>query len=98
MLKEAMLLAENPADKKLILAAIANIPTYDALSYVSPLLDDQDIKSETEITIFKIIRGLEDRSGDIVLPVLQKIQGQTQNKELKKKVSNMLHYLEASTE
>jgi HEAT repeat protein len=98
MYEEVMQLEISVADKRLVLSCIENIPTLESFNYVTGFLDNQEVKSEAEIAVFKIVRGLDDRPLEMVLPILKKIRDQTQNKELLQEVSQMIYYMEENVE
>jgi len=90
MYKEALALAKRPDEKKLILAAMADIQTVESLLVAGTYLDDADIREEAANLVVLIgcpgkkkYKGL---SNPAVKPVLEKAAGIVKDEKTKKKI------------
>jgi len=63
MYEQAMSVAEQPAEKKQILSAVAQVQHFDAFKLVVPYLEDEALRAESEAAAIRLserLRGLRD--------------------------------------
>jgi HEAT repeat protein len=56
--------ARGPADKKLILGALASLVYPDALSLVQPMVTDPEVRAEAELAVQRIREGLRKQNAE----------------------------------
>jgi len=81
-LKDAMALAERSEEKRLVLSALGNIATADALALVASSLDDDALKEEACLAAVAIAEKIASRHGAEVAAAMQKVAKRTANKKL----------------
>jgi len=96
MYKEAMTLAKEAPEKRLVLSGFSDVPTPEAFKIVTSYLDDQDVKGEAEIAVLHIAFRLGGEYKEMILPVIKKVHSQTQNEEVKEQSFEMINYIERS--
>lgn len=99
MLKDGLNAAQRPDEKRLVLNALADIRTVEALAVASPCLDDAALKNDACSVVAKIVgppkEGEPGLKGDEVASALKKVLAITQDQELRKKVEAYLATLGA---
>jgi HEAT repeat protein len=95
---EAMTLAKDAPEKRLVLSGIADVPTPEGFNFVSSYLDDPDVMGEAEIAILKMAFRLGGDHVEMTLPVVKKVNSQTQNEEVKEQSNYLINYDEQGGE
>jgi len=88
--RQAWDLAERDQEKKLILSGLGSVGHLDALQWVDTHLTDPAIKAEAEVAAVQIGAALVKIHRFEATAVLRKVQKQTANRELKKKIRDAL--------
>jgi len=94
MYKEAMTLAKESPEKRLVLSGIANVHTPESFKFVTTYLDDKDVKGEAESAALRIAWGLGEENMNITLSVIKKVNSQTQNEDIKEQSQQLINYIE----
>ncbi len=88
--QQAWDLAERDQEKKLILSGVGSVSHLDALQWVGTHLTNPAIKAEAEVAAVQIGLALAKTHRADAVAVLRKVQQQTSNRELKKKIRDAL--------
>jgi HEAT repeat protein len=94
-LKEAMPLAERKDEKRLVLAALGDIPTPEALALVTPYLGDPDLKEEASIAAVAIAEKIVQTHPAPVAEAMQKASTATSNTRLANRAKALLQQAQA---
>ena len=81
-LKEAMALADRSEDKCLVLSALGNVPTVDALALVASHLDDPILKEEACLAAVAIAEKIASAHGPEAGAAMRQVAKLTANKKL----------------
>jgi len=81
-LRDAMAQAERPEEKRLVLSALGNVPTSDALALVASHLDSEDLKEEACLAAVAIAERLDAARAAEVAAVMSRVAKLTVNKKL----------------
>jgi hypothetical protein len=81
-LKDAMALATRDEEKRLVLGALGNIPSADALALVAANVDSQTLGEEACLAAVAIAEKIAQANGEQVAPVMQQVIKRTANKDL----------------
>jgi HEAT repeat protein len=81
-LKEAMALAERNEEKRLVLSALGNVATIDALTLVTPNLDVPALKEEACLAAVAIAGKIASGHGAEVAAAMKQVAKLTTNKKL----------------
>jgi HEAT repeat protein len=81
-LKEAMALAERDEEKRLVLSALGNVPTVDALVLVASHLDNAALKEEACLAAVAIAEKLAPSRGAEVAAAMRQVAKATADKKL----------------
>jgi HEAT repeat protein len=98
MYKEAMTLAKEAPEKRLVLSGVGDVFTPGAFKFVSSYLDDQDVKDEAETAVLRLAWRLGADQVDMTLPVVKKVNSQTQNEDVKEQSGELIKYVEQGGE
>jgi hypothetical protein len=88
-LKNAMREAERNEEKQLVLSALGNVPSADALALVTPHLDDPVLKEEACLAAVAIAEKVVSSHGAEVGAAMQQVAKVTANKKLAEKAGAM---------
>ena len=81
-LKHAMALADRNEEKQLVLSALGNVATADALALVASCLDNPDLREEACLAAVTIAEKVADRRDARVTAVMKQVAKVTADKEL----------------
>ena len=81
-LKDAMALAERNEEKRLVLSALGNVPTADALALVASHLEDPVLKEEACLAAVAIAEKIAASHGAEVTAAMKQVAKLTANKKL----------------
>ena len=81
-LKEAMTLAERNEEKRLVLSALGNVATIDALALVTPNLDAPALKEEACLAAVAIAEKIASGHGAELTAAMKQVAQLTTNKKL----------------
>jgi HEAT repeat protein len=98
MYTEAMTLAKGAPEKRLVLSDIAKVNTPEAFKFATSYLGDQDVNDEAESAVLRIAWRLGADYIDLTLPVIKKVNSQTQNEEIKEQSGNLINSVEGGGE
>jgi len=73
MLAEALDLAPRPEEKRLVLGALGNVGTAEALSLVTPLLSDAAVAEEAALATIAIAARIKEEAADQAREALNKV-------------------------
>jgi HEAT repeat protein len=90
MYKEAMGLAANAADKKMVLSGLGNTKSFEALQMVGGFLDDTELKQEAEAAVVKIAESTLRGHPAETRALLQKVLDGTQSESIKGQAQQLL--------
>ncbi len=89
--QDAMKLASEVNERKLILSGLANVPTVEALNTIKPFLDDDSLKLEAQVAAVAIGPAVQKANPELVLAVMQKIAAEGANDELKQQAQKLIN-------
>lgn len=81
-LKEAMALADRSEEKRLVLSALGNVPTVDALTLVTSHLDNPELKEEACLAAVAIAEKIASEHGAEATAAMRQVANATTNKKL----------------
>ncbi|MGA2253888.1 MAG: HEAT repeat domain-containing protein [Thermoguttaceae bacterium] len=81
-LKSAMALADRDEERQLVLSALGNVPTTDALALVASHLDNPVLREEACVAAVTIAEKIADRHDARVIAVMKQVAKTTANKDL----------------
>jgi HEAT repeat protein len=90
MYKQAMSLASDMSEKKMVLSGLANIKLLDALQMAASYLGDKDLQQEAEVAVVKIAEAIADSNPVESKAALQKIIQASKNDFLRKKAQELI--------
>ena len=85
-----MELADNPGDRKMILARMAPVRTPDCLAYVLSRLDDGDLRDEALLAAAKLAEGMKESHPKQARPALERVLQMTKDEPLRKHIEKLL--------
>jgi hypothetical protein len=89
-LKDALALAERTEEKKLAMAALAAIPTVDALALVAPHLSEPALKEEASLAAVAIAEKIVRSHPAQVAKAMETVTQETANRTLAKQARRLL--------
>ncbi|MGD0088652.1 MAG: HEAT repeat domain-containing protein [Planctomycetota bacterium] len=89
MLEEAMGVAKQPAEKKLVLGALGETPCKAALVLVDKALDEKPLENEASQAAVKIAEKIWGSEPELCKEALLKVLGTTKNRDLKNKAQQI---------
>jgi HEAT repeat protein len=97
-LKSLLGVADQPEQKRLVLAGLAETPDLESLKLVEPLLDDPSVQSEAARAVVKLAATLPARNAPNSLAVLKKALGATSDEATRKAVEAALQHVQVATD
>jgi hypothetical protein len=91
MYKQAMSLASDISEKKLVLSGLANIESLDALEMASGCLQDGDLQQEAEVAVIKIAASVGGSEPARSRAALQKVIQVSKNELLRMQAKELLN-------
>lgn len=89
--KQAMGLAKNAGEKRMVLSGLGELRTVEALNAAMSYIPNDDLKTEAEMASFRIVRRLRRDHPKDAKKALQRIISTTTNESLKKDAENELN-------
>jgi len=90
MYQEAMSLAANAADKKMVLSGLGNTKGLGALQMAGGYLEDSELKQEAEAAVMKIAETTIRNNPQETKELLQKVVAQTTSDSVKEQAQKLL--------
>ncbi len=91
--QEAMTLATELNEKRLVLSGMANLKSMDALEAVSGYLDDPNLQPEAEVAVVSLVRNIENGDTAKIRAILIKIKEITENNVLRDRIDRLMERL-----
>jgi HEAT repeat protein len=93
MLADAMAIAKNPEQKRLVISALGELHDRTALNLLNSCLADSDLAEETCLAIVEVAASSEPRNKDEVTPALQQVIKISSNPDSRKAAQKQLERL-----
>jgi HEAT repeat protein len=90
MYKQAMSLASDTSEKKMVLSGLANIKSLAALKMAAAYLEDKDLQQEAEVAVVKIAEATVDSHPAESKAVLQNVVRISKNDFLRKQAQELI--------
>jgi HEAT repeat protein len=90
MLKDAMAMAERKEEKRLVLAALGNIPTAESLALVLTHLSNPDLKEEASLAAVAIAEEIVDSHPAQVADAMKQVSAATSSQAVAKRAKALL--------
>ena len=94
MYKQALALATTPAEKKSVLAGLANARSVEALKLVQPLIADPALRAEAEMATVQIASNARDTGPTEARAALKNIVASTKNDAIRKKAQGTINEMD----
>ncbi len=92
--REALALASNDGEKRMVLAGLANMQAVGALELAADYLDDSALQQEAEVAVARIAQGTYEDHPDRTRDALEKLVRVTQNEQRRNRVQGFLDDLD----
>ena len=92
--KEAMALAPNAAERKLLLSAVGKVPSIGALRMAASYLNDAELRPEAEAAILNIAEGIADTARPETVRQLRQLMASSGNDVNVKKADALIKNIE----
>jgi hypothetical protein len=90
MYKDAMALAADVSEKKMVLSGLGSTSSFEAMQMAASYLDDKDLKEEAEAAVVKIAETtMKGHSGE-TKETLQKVIDGTTNDSVREQAQKLL--------
>jgi HEAT repeat protein len=93
MYQEAMAVARRPDEKKLVLGAMGDLKSPEALKRVLPLLADENLKEEASAAAVKIAKALNGNPKPAIRDAMEKVLAASKNAGTRKDAEDVLKKL-----
>lgn len=93
MYKQAMGLASNSGEKKMVLSGLANVKTLAALEMASAYLEDKTLQQEAEVAVVKIAEATAGSHPAESKAALQKVSKITTNEFLREQAQKVINQI-----
>jgi HEAT repeat protein len=90
MYQEAMTLAPNAAEKRMVLSGLANVSSFEALQMAGGYLDDAELKQEAEAAVVKIAESTIRRHPQETKELLRKVLAGTASETVREEAQKLL--------
>ncbi len=90
MYKEAMALAPNAAEKRMVLSGLGNTKSFEALQMAAGYLDDTELKQEAEAAVAKIAEATIRKHPQETKELLEKVLAATTSETVKEQAQKLL--------
>jgi HEAT repeat protein len=90
MYQEAMTLAPNAAEKRMVLSGVGNAKSFEALQMAAGYLDDPELKQEAEAAVAKIAESTIQKRPQETKELLQKVLAGTTNDSVREQAQKVL--------
>lgn len=88
--RTAITLAHNAGEKKMVLSALAEIESPQALNMAAEFLPDSTLRQEAEVAILKIAQAIQGRNAPNLRPVLQHVADGTNSDTTRKQAQELI--------
>jgi len=92
--KEILPLVKRPEDKKVVLAALAEMPQPGALEIVEPMLKDDAVRAEAELTLLKIAQAVAGSERELARAAAEKLKAQAKSNRVREQAGQLLQQME----
>lgn len=90
MYHNAMKLAQETNEKKLILSGLSKIPTLESYRFAAQYLEDSNLKNEAEAAVVEIAPNIIERYPQETRAILETVKKTTQNKYRREQANELL--------
>jgi HEAT repeat protein len=90
MYQEAMTLAPNAAEKRMVLSGLADVRSFEALQMAGSYLDDNELKQEAEVAVIKNAEATIRRHPNETKELLQKVLAGTTSESVREQAQKLL--------
>ncbi|MFH1371491.1 MAG: HEAT repeat domain-containing protein, partial [Planctomycetota bacterium] len=90
MYQEAMTLAPNAAEKRMVLSGLANVKSFESLQMAGGYLDDSELKQEAEAAVVKIAPSTIRRHSAETKELLRKVLAGTTSETVREEAQKLL--------
>lgn len=91
---KAMAIALRPEEKRMVLGCAGNLKAAEALTFLEPFLDDEQLSPEAGLAVTSVARSIRKKQEDTAIAALAKVVEKTKSdharKEAKKLLTDML--------
>jgi len=95
MLERAVTLAERPEEKRLVLAAVADVPHLDALRMVEPYLNEEALRDEAAMAVLSIAQGISSAQRGAALAAIDRVRALSADSDaVRKEVDQVVEHIE----
>ena len=98
MLTDAMAIAKNAEEKRLVISALGELHDRTVLSMLNACLPDSNLSEETCLAIVEIAANCDPKTKDDVAPALQEVIKLSKNPESRKAAQKQLERLGVKTD
>jgi len=91
MYRQAMGLAANADEKKMVLSALANIEGVESLEMAAAYLDNEDLQQEAGAAVVKIAESTRQSNPDKTKAVLEKVLKTTKSDSLRERAQELIN-------
>ena len=98
MLGEVTATAKTAAQKRLLIAALGDLPDPAVLKQLAPFFTDADLAEETCLAAVKVAAGLDPASSAAAVPALQQVIKLSNNQDLREQARKTVERLNAKPE
>lgn len=91
MCSDAMQLAANPDEKKLVLSVLANVKGFESLNMAASYLDDPALQQEAAAAVVKIAESTLKSNPDETKSVLEKVLETTKSNSLREQAQELIN-------
>jgi len=92
--EQAISLATNSSEKRMVLSELATVKSYAGLKMAATYLDDDELKQEAEVAIVKIAKDIFASCPQTCKEILSKIIATTSNGSIKKQASRIVRQID----
>ncbi|MHC4627727.1 MAG: HEAT repeat domain-containing protein, partial [Planctomycetota bacterium] len=91
---ELMKGSDRPQEKKMVLAALAKSPEPGAIEIVEPLLADNSVRAEAELSMLGIISNMTGPMPDEAKTAAQTLRNKSKNETIKKEAASVIRLID----
>jgi HEAT repeat protein len=93
--RDAMKIAPNAGELKLLLAAVAEARSLAAFQLAAGYLDDKNLREEAEAAVVKIGEEITDASGAAIAPVIKKVLQSSKSETVVQRANRIIQNIDA---
>lgn len=94
LFKQAISLASDTAEKRLVLSSLSNMPNTQTLELALSCVGDAALKSEVSTTVTQMLKGMDMAASTEILPLLIKAKSSVTDEASVNKIQDAINYLE----